>query len=579
MKKIYTLIISLVIASQLFGQNNAKKAVVDPSPPEKISYQAVLRNSANTLVVSTAVGMKISILQGSPAGTAVYEETHTPTTNINGLVSVEIGGGTVVSGDISSIDWASGPYFVKTETDPTGGTTYTITGTSQLLSVPYALYAKTSGSSTPGPQGPPGIQGQIGPIGDPGPAGPPGVQGPIGGPGSPGSPGMQGPIGPIGDPGPAGPPGIQGPKGDIGDIGFQGIQGEPGPKGDKGDAGANGVDGLPGAKGDKGDTGINGANGTNGYNSLVNTTIEPAGANCANGGVKLEYGLDANNNSILEAGEVVASLTKYICNGINGTTGTSGQGVPTGGTANQVLAKIDGADYNTEWVTPAAGGSDNLGNHTATQNLDLAANNIIGATKVTATGEASLGGNKYPTSQGSNGQFLKTDGAGQLSWGNVGAGATLQLLATKNATVTTSIGSSISVPDRVFFQTLSPKGTLTGGNIFQGDSLFIVGAEGEGLYLISVNLVGNVAAAFASPIIDVGESTGSPVQQSDKSYFGFGVGNNNSFRNGQKGRGQLTQLIYLTAGEKFRIRATSSSTAIGAELLANYCKLTVVKLL
>jgi len=80
-------------------------------------------------------------LQGTSSGTAVYVETQTPTTNTNGLVSLEIGAGAGVSGNFTTIDWANGPYFIKTETDPTGGTSYSITGISQLLSVPYALHA------------------------------------------------------------------------------------------------------------------------------------------------------------------------------------------------------------------------------------------------------------------------------------------------------------------------------------------------------------------------------------------------------------------------------------------------------
>jgi len=121
--------------------------------PNKMSYQAVIRNSSNGLVTNSAVGMRISIIQTSPSGTAVYAETQTPTTNANGLASIEIGGGTVVSGNFSSIDWANGPYFVKTETDPTGGTSYSIMGTSQLLSVPYALYAKSAGTVSGGGTG------------------------------------------------------------------------------------------------------------------------------------------------------------------------------------------------------------------------------------------------------------------------------------------------------------------------------------------------------------------------------------------------------------------------------------------
>ncbi|MEA3448519.1 MAG: hypothetical protein U9Q98_08760, partial [Bacteroidota bacterium] len=110
--------------------------------PEKMSYQAVIRDASDDLITDTQVGMQISILQGSAGGTAVYVETQTPTTNANGLVSIEIGAGTVESGDFTAIDWTAGPYFIKTETDPAGGTSYSITGTSQLLSVPYALHAK-----------------------------------------------------------------------------------------------------------------------------------------------------------------------------------------------------------------------------------------------------------------------------------------------------------------------------------------------------------------------------------------------------------------------------------------------------
>ena len=112
--------------------------------PEKISYQAVIRDATNTLVANQSVGMQISILQTTPTGTVVYTETHSVDANINGLVSLEIGTGST-SGTFSAIDWSAGPYFIKTETDPTGGSSYTITGTSQLMSVPFAMYAKTSG--------------------------------------------------------------------------------------------------------------------------------------------------------------------------------------------------------------------------------------------------------------------------------------------------------------------------------------------------------------------------------------------------------------------------------------------------
>ena len=116
--------------------------------PEKMSYQAVIRDATNTLLTNQSVGMQISILQTTTTttttGTAIYTETQTVSTNTNGLLSLEIGMG-VTSDDFSAIDWKAGPYFIKTETDPTGGTSYTITGTSQLMSVPFAMYSKTSG--------------------------------------------------------------------------------------------------------------------------------------------------------------------------------------------------------------------------------------------------------------------------------------------------------------------------------------------------------------------------------------------------------------------------------------------------
>lgn len=113
--------------------------------PEKMSYQAVMRNGSGQLLVNQAIAVKVSILQGSPAGAAVYSERLTGNTNANGLISLEIGTGTVLTGTFATIDWPTGSYYLKTETDPAGGTSYTIVGTSQLLSVPYAMYAKSAG--------------------------------------------------------------------------------------------------------------------------------------------------------------------------------------------------------------------------------------------------------------------------------------------------------------------------------------------------------------------------------------------------------------------------------------------------
>jgi uncharacterized protein (TIGR02145 family) len=139
MKKLFTFFAMAVIYYSVFAQS-----------PQKMSYQCVVRNSAGALVVNQPVGVKITILQGTPTGNIAYQELFNPNpqTNANGLVSLEIGGGIPVIGIFSTVDWTTGPYFLKTETDPTGGTNYTISGTSQLLSVPYALHAGTVASYT-----------------------------------------------------------------------------------------------------------------------------------------------------------------------------------------------------------------------------------------------------------------------------------------------------------------------------------------------------------------------------------------------------------------------------------------------
>ena len=108
--------------------------------PQQISYQAVVRNN-NVLVSNSNVTISISIVKDSANGTVVYSELHSATTNANGLFSISIGTGIYQTGSISSINWASGVYFIKSQIDPNGGLNFTITGTSQILSVPYALYA------------------------------------------------------------------------------------------------------------------------------------------------------------------------------------------------------------------------------------------------------------------------------------------------------------------------------------------------------------------------------------------------------------------------------------------------------
>ncbi|MFT6815896.1 MAG: hypothetical protein ACJAZ3_001809 [Sphingobacteriales bacterium] len=146
-------------------------AIVWAQAPEKMSYQAVVRDASNNLTTNQAVGMQISILQDSSTGTAVYVETQTPSTNANGLVSLEIGTGTVITGTFAGINWANGPYFIKTETDPRGGTAYAIAGTNELMSVPYALFSANETPGATGANGTNGIDGAVGATGSVGATG------------------------------------------------------------------------------------------------------------------------------------------------------------------------------------------------------------------------------------------------------------------------------------------------------------------------------------------------------------------------------------------------------------------------
>lgn len=236
--------------------------------PTKMSYQAVIRDAANNLIVNHAVRTKVSLLSGSPAGTKVYSEIQQSTTNANGLVTFVIGEGTGVTGDMNTINWALGPFYIKTETDPTGGTNYTITGTSQLLSVPFALYAANGG--TPGPKGDKGdtgLQGLMGLKGDKGDNGLPGLMGLKGDKGDKGDRGLDGPEGPegliglTGATGPAGPTGANGANGSPGATGLTGAQGPVGPTGLQGLQGIQGPQGIQGIQGIQGPVGpVGGSN-------------------------------------------------------------------------------------------------------------------------------------------------------------------------------------------------------------------------------------------------------------------------------------------------------------------------------
>lgn len=233
--------------------------------PEGVSYQTVIRNSSTgTIIPNHNVSLRMSIIRGSSTGSIVYSEVHSATTNVLGLVNLVIGKGTVLNGSFSSLVWGDTTYFLQVDIDMAGGSTFTTMGTTQLMSVPYALYAKTSGNGGNGSTGPTGATGNTGPTGSGG-----GSTGPTG------TTGSQGPTGPTGVGGGAtGPTGITGPQGIQGFTGPTGV----GLQGATGPTGANST--IPGPTGPTGPTGTGGGNGwsltgnagTNATTNFIGTT-------------------------------------------------------------------------------------------------------------------------------------------------------------------------------------------------------------------------------------------------------------------------------------------------------------------
>ncbi|WP_157986504.1 collagen-like protein [Chitinophaga alhagiae] len=230
MKKIFYLLFFLLIASLpgLHAQNGLSG----------INYQAVARNANGTVQAGQPLTVRFSVLAGGPDGAVQYQETHNTATNNQGLFTLRIGRGTPVTGTFAAVPWAAANQFLRVEAD--AGQGYTLLGTSQFMSVPFAQFAAN------GPQGAQGVPGPAGPAGPVGPAGPQGQQGVPGPAGVEGVAGPVGPQGPAGIPGPqgiAGPAGNAGPAGSAGPAGPQGTQGATGPQGPAGPAGPAGPEG------------------------------------------------------------------------------------------------------------------------------------------------------------------------------------------------------------------------------------------------------------------------------------------------------------------------------------------------
>lgn len=141
MKKI---ILLLTLSFSLLNFANAQ------TPPNAFNYSAVARNAAEQPIATTTIGIQITILKTSPTGASQYSENHFVNTDAYGLFNLVIGAGAVQSGSMATIDWSNDNYYLKVGMDAAGGTNFLTMGTTQLLSVPYAMYAKSAGSVSGG---------------------------------------------------------------------------------------------------------------------------------------------------------------------------------------------------------------------------------------------------------------------------------------------------------------------------------------------------------------------------------------------------------------------------------------------
>ncbi len=406
--------------------------------PQRFNYQGVARDNSGNILANQAVGLQLTIHQGSASGAIVYQETQSITTNSFGLFAVEVGGGIIVQGSMGSIVWANGPFFFETEMDASGGSNYLSMGTQQLLSVPYALYAETAGNS--------------------GATGATGASGNDGATGATGSDGATGATGAAGPTGATGLQGVQGLQGNVGANGATGATGIAGATGANGATGAAGATGIAGATGVTGSTGSSGANGDR-YATTSTTTLT-----IGTGTIALTIGTSLNYST----GQTVI-IANTSTNQMTGTvTGyNSGTGV-----LNVTITSTSGSGTYSLWSVnlngaPGPAGAIGLTGTTG----PTGATGAIGPAGPTG----SIGATGATGSQGIQGLTGATGPQGvqgvQGVQGNVGATGAANINGTTNYVVkftgaTTGGNSSIYDNGNVGIGTTSPatKFHITGGN-------------------------------------------------------------------------------------------------------------------
>jgi hypothetical protein len=457
-------------------------------PPPYINYQAVLYdvNGPNPNAVLANQSFPTYVNIQDELGNLLYKEEHYASTDANGQVTVKIGDGVYLQGPITNfnqINWGSGKYYLIVDFDING--TISSTAPEQLVTVPYSFYAGKAGNGltsvsdngdgsltftyangttyiTPiltslqggGSGGGINIIDNLNSTNDLPSTGNAGdgyiingdlfvwnqttnswdnvgnIQGPAGANGANGQNAL---IKTTTEPAGANCA-TGGVKLESGlDANTNGTleAGEINPAltryvcngivGATGTTGPQGAIGLTGAQGAAGTNGANGANGTNGQNSLVKTTTESAGANCTTGGVKLEYGLDANANGVLDAGEINVTLTKYVCNGATGATGLQGPAGATGPAGPQGIAGAQGATG----AAGATGPQGPAGSDAQTLSINGSQLTILNGNTVTlpAGGSGGTLDQAYDFGGAGLGRIITTD-AGSLRINNSGTNTT-----------------------------------------------------------------------------------------------------------------------------------------------------------
>ncbi len=320
--------------------------------PQKINYQAVVRNvSGQPLAVGSTIAVRFQIHELSPTGAVVFQETDSAVTNQFGLIALFIGS----NGNLSGVNWGSGAKYLQVEVDINGGLNFTDMGTSQLLSVPYALYAANAGGGTTGATG---AQGATGPAGTNGTNGATGATGPAGINGVTGATGTNGTNG------------VTGATGADGNTGATGLTGATGSNGVTGTTGATGL--LPNGTAAGNTTYWNGTewviNSSNIFNNGSNVgirTASPAAALDVNGAMRV-----SNNQASHEQG----AWLEWNKDGGGGKSYLLNQ--QGGGVGGVVLGSVDTGNFVKESMTVATNGNVGVGTTSPASLLHVQSDNL-----------------------------------------------------------------------------------------------------------------------------------------------------------------------------------------------------------